>query len=143
RSVAARSLRVLALVAALLALAACAAAPSGRTAGGGGASLEQRSLERWQALIEGDQAKAYGYLSPGYRATRSLENYRAGSRAAALNWSSVKWRGEKCSSEDSCVATLLLDYSVKMTGAGDVPGFRQLTEQWVRLDGTWYHVPER
>jgi hypothetical protein len=132
----------------LLLIAACAGGPptgsaSGSRSDSAAGALEARAVARWEYLIAGDLAKAYDFLSPGYRSTRPLENYTAGARAAALNWKSVKWVKSDCVSSDSCTAELILSYSVKMAGAGDAEGFRHLEEAWVQLDGVWYHVPSR
>lgn len=107
------------------------------------AALQERAEARWQLLIEGKMVEAYAYLTPGYRATRSVDDYVVGARAGALNWESVEWREADCQSEDSCLAQMLLNYSVRMPGAGRAPGFRVLAERWLHLDGEWYHLPER
>lgn len=139
----ARSFALPLITLAMALLAGCAGGPSSRTAADPLADLEQRATARWQHLIADRFAEAYAFFSPGYRSTRSLEGYSAGVRSAALRWESIEWQEARCASEDSCTAILLLTYAVRMPGAGDVPGVRQLEEQWVRLDGTWYHVPER
>ncbi|MBX3725763.1 MAG: hypothetical protein KF823_07580 [Xanthomonadales bacterium] len=124
-------------------LAGCASNPAGRAPADPLVALEQRATARWQHLIADQFAEAYAFFSPGYRSTRSLEGYASGARSAALRWDGIEWQEARCANEDSCTAILLLTYSVRMPGAGDVPGVRQVEEQWVRLDGTWYHVPER
>jgi hypothetical protein len=106
-------------------------------------ALQRRALERWELLIAGDMDKAYEYLTPGYRQTRSLDAYKARARAAALRWDSIEWRSGECLAADSCEVTLLLSYSVRMPGAGDTPGIRQIEERWIRAGGDWYHLPER
>lgn len=106
-------------------------------------ALQRRAVERWELLIAGDMDKAYEYLTPGYRQTRSLERYKAGARNAALTWKEAKWHRGDCVGPDSCTAVILLTYSVKMPGAGSVPGIRPLEERWIRSRGEWYHLPDR
>ena len=44
------------------------------------AAVTERAKARWQAIIDGDVAKAYGFLSPGSKAVTSLESYQARAR---------------------------------------------------------------
>lgn len=105
------------------------------------AALERRALERWQLMIERKPELAYDYLTPGYRATRTREVYAATPRNPALTINSASWSGADCPQPDSCEARLLLDYSFVAPQAGKIPGIQEVTERWLRLDGTWYHLP--
>jgi hypothetical protein len=128
-----------------LALAACAAGPraGSKTGGSPEAIVEQRAKERWAYLVDNNFHAAYEYLTPGYRATRTVQSYAAGAKPAILSWKGVQWRGVDCETPESCVAKLILEYTVQMQGAGTVPGLTEIKERWMLLDGTWYHLPER
>lgn len=128
----------------ILALAACAGGPGrGKADASPEAAIERRAIERWNLLIENNFYAAYEYLTPGYRATRAVSAYAAGTKPAIMNWTAIEWRGVDCEVPDSCLARLLLQYTVQMQGAGAVPGLTEIKERWVRLDGNWYHLPER
>lgn len=105
-------------------------------------TLENRAVERWQLLIDGKPDQAYDYLTPGYRATRSRESYAQAFRPATLRWRSIEWRRAECTEPDSCQARLLLTYTVTMQGAGEAFSVREVMENWLRVDGQWYYLPE-
>lgn len=129
-----------------LILAACASGPgpgAGKVDASPEATIERRAVERWNLLIEDDLHAAYDYLTPGYRATRTADAYAAGAKPAIMTWTGIEWRDVECETGDSCLASLLLQYTVQMQGAGTVPGMTEVKERWVRLDGIWYHLPER
>lgn len=104
-------------------------------------SLEQRALQRWQHLIDGQDLAAYEFLTPGYRATRSPESYIRGLRSPVITWESITWNGSDCDDENSCEVKLVLGYEARMPQAGNVFAVSPLTERWLRLDGVWYHLP--
>lgn len=105
------------------------------------AALQQRATERWQLLIDRKPEQAYGYLTPGYRSTRPLADYRGAPRNPAVQWTGISWHQAECEQPDSCQVRLLLDYEMAAPSAGNIPGIQELTERWLRLDGTWYHLP--
>lgn len=125
-----------------LMLAACAGG-AGKSGGSTETVIERRAMERWNLLIAGDYAKAYEYFSPGYRSTRPVGAYVAAVKPAIMTWRSVDWRGVECDTPDSCEARFILHYTVQMPSAGATPGVTEVKERWVRLDGRWYHLPQR
>jgi hypothetical protein len=139
-----RPRRLLAPALAVL-LAACAGTGGSRGDLAGNdpsAPLEQRALERWRLLIDRKPELAYAYLTPGYRATRPLAEYRGAPSNPTLQWTGISWHKAECEQPDSCQAKLLLDYEMTVQGAGKIPGIQELTERWLRIDGTWFHLPE-
>jgi hypothetical protein len=63
-------------------VAACAMSPNGdaRSAEGRRELVAKRAIERWNALINGDFAAAYAYLSPASRAGVTLERFEGNLR---------------------------------------------------------------
>src|SRR5258705_4087350 len=61
------------------------------------AVVKERSEARWQALIKGDLDAAYAYLSPGSKATTSIEAYRRQIRPGL--WRAVKVDTVECEGE--------------------------------------------
>jgi hypothetical protein len=47
--------------------------------------VHERAQQRWDALLAGDIERAYGFITPAYRATSSLELYRA-RFGSAIQW---------------------------------------------------------
>lgn len=124
-----------------VALAACAGG-AGKNDDDVSEILEQRAMARWQMIIEGKGNEAYAYLTPGYRSTHSEREYARSVILGAIKWNKATWQDAECSAPDACKAKVMVDYSVRMPGAGDVPSFRLMQESWLLIDGEWYFLPE-
>ena len=59
------------------ALVALAAAMTGCQKQDPASVVQRRAAERWNLLVSHEPIKAYDYLSPGYRATHTLDQYVA------------------------------------------------------------------
>lgn len=130
------------------ALAACGSAPT-RTAtpatqAANSASVEQRAVTRWQLIIDGHAEKAYDYMTPGARSTKSRDEWAKEIVDRPVKWTKVAYLDKACESDDACEIRLQLEYVAPLQGAPDgkvsAPGF--LTERWIRIDGIWYFLPE-
>jgi hypothetical protein len=73
--------------------------------------VTERSAARWQAVIDGDFAKAYGYLSPTSRATVTAAGFRT--IASRLDYRAVKVTGATCEGS-TCRVGLILTYNAKV-----------------------------
>jgi hypothetical protein len=135
-----------------LALAACStggtkpdssAQPSAATSRDKSAP-ETRAVTRWQLIIDGHAQKAYDYLSPGARSTKSRDEWAKEIAGRPVKWTKVQYLDKACESDDACQVRLQLEYQAPLQGAPDgkasAPGF--LTERWIRIDGIWYFLPE-
>ncbi|WP_300622320.1 hypothetical protein, partial [Dokdonella sp.] len=104
------------LTGALLALAGCTDKSSPD-------SIDTRSVERWNHLIAHEAEKAYDYLSPGFRATKTRDDFTAAMNSRPVQWKAAKFKSKTCD-EDSCTVLVDVTYSVMMPGAvgksGDV-----------------------
>jgi hypothetical protein len=107
--------------------------------------LEQRAVARWNLLIAGKAAEAYDYLSPGYRALKTREQY-----ALDLKDRPVRWKGASFGSVDCpppgeyCDVIVEVDYELQSTlpGVGTLKSKGPVTERWIEVDGVWYLVPK-
>jgi hypothetical protein len=119
----------------LLALSGCAdkAAPD---------NVDRRSVERWNELIAHRAEKAYDYLSPGFRATQTRENYAAAMNNRPVQWKAATFKRKDCDAE-RCKVQIDVTYSVALPGAGQ-PSFAKSTqsETWILVDGNWYLLPK-
>ena len=135
-------LRHLALAACVLALAACA---TGGTKGPSATDVdvEDRALQRWEHLIAGKGELAWDYLTPGARSTKSRENYGREMRDRPVKWKSVEFEDKNCDAPDRCTIRLVMEYTVKLplSVGGEIQAPAFVEEQWLRLDGVWYHLP--
>lgn len=99
----------------------------------------ERTLERWQALIHRDLDKAYGYLSPGYRAVNSLKLYKA-RIGKAVQWEDATLKKVSCT-DKSCEVTVSIHY--RFAGpSGKHEGDRLLNETWTLADDQWWFLPK-
>ena len=106
--------------------------------------VRQRATDRWNLVSSQQLVKAYDYLSPGYRATHTLEQYIAFIATSRVRWKSASVDAIKCE-EDVC--------SVKLTVVSSLPGAvlqrpsdmeyaAPLDEKWILSDGQWFFLPE-
>ncbi len=127
------------------ALALLIAGMTGCTGFGHQAKVEAPSLEakdevaalasaRWGALIQGDLAKAYEYLSPGVRSTLSLDAYKAKIRTGS--WKKATVDSVSCD-KDLCKVTMIIEHSFREMKSIQTPLF----EDWLQEGGKWWYVP--
>lgn len=94
--------------------------------------VAQRVNERWETLIKGDVESAYTFLSPGSRATTTLEAYKT--KVKPGMWTKAKVESVSCQ-DDVCKATLTITYDAKRMKGIET----QLAESWIIENGTaWY-----
>lgn len=97
------------------------------------AAVTERVKARWQAVIDGDAARAYGFLSPGSKAVTSLENYKA--RARLTGFRSADVESVACETEACKVQIrVTLDHRL-MKG---IPA--SVEETWVLENGRYWYV---
>jgi hypothetical protein len=123
-----------------LVLTACA------TTGGGVAEdpIPQRAQARWDALLAGDFETAYGYLTPGYRSSKTLTDYEMGFRLRRVAYEGASYKSHECA-DSRC--TVKMDVEIMI--ASPVPGLQEwksksvLDEQWVKTNGQWWYLPKK
>lgn len=107
------------------------------------ASLERRATDRWKLLVAGEPARAYQYLTPGYRATKTEKDYVDWARARQVVWTQALYQEHTCSDPESCKVGLQLTVKVKLRGvAGEHETTTYISENWLKIDGVWYHLPK-
>ncbi|MHB9101634.1 MAG: hypothetical protein ACYC2E_09000 [Sulfuricella sp.] len=124
---------------ALLAMGLAGCAGIARDAGGQQDPRQQvseRASARWDALIAGDLAKAYEYLSPGTRDVMTLDLYRKKIRTGA--WQKAKVDTVSCE-RDRCEVVMLIEHSYR-----DMKSIEsRLNEVWLQEGGKWWYVPRK
>ena len=95
--------------------------------------VKARAQARGDALVKGKVEAAYGYLSPGSKAVRTVDGYRNEIKVGF--WAAATVEQVQCGSEDSCEAQVSIEYKAR--------GLRvktPLTETWIRQQGNWWYV---
>ena len=105
--------------------------------------LEQRSMARWDAVINDKLETAYDYLSPGYRSSVSLPQYQRSVLLSKVNRTAARYVKSSCE-ETSCNVKISLDFTVyrALPGVDSMDVTQTIEESWVLVDGSWYYVPE-
>lgn len=107
------------------------------------AELERRVIERWALLIAKQGDLAFDYLTPGYRQAHDRATYQKEMADRPVKWYRVLYSSAECASEDNCQVGTMVYFKIRMsaaTGLTDQFGF--VHERWLRIDGTWYFLPE-
>lgn len=107
----------------------------------GDSDLEARVNERWSALIEGDFATAYEYLTPAYRKLYSLESYKK-KLGVSVKWSKVDVVGVKII-DDSAEVKVNVKFELNLPSnineeIGSITS--EEVEQWLRVADNWWLV---
>lgn len=109
-------------------------------------TLEQRAVERWNAIISSDYEKAYEILSPAYRKNEKLTSYmlRIDKVKTNLTWHKAEFKEKQCDG-DVCQVDLTITYTYQMPrrAYGKVENIpTTIKENWIKKDGEWYFVPK-
>lgn len=125
-----------------LALSTCVLAVSGCVDKSNPDMVDKRSVERWNFLVAHEAEKAYDYLTPGYRATQTRENYAASMNNRPVQWTGATFKDKACDG-DRCKVEVNIRYSVVMPGTGSrkTESESVQAETWIRVNGEWYFLP--
>ena len=129
---------VLVLLAVML-LSACATTPASPED-----IVKERAQARWDALLNGDFATAYSYLSPGYRSATTVVDFEIGMRMRKIQYRTAEFQGHSCE-KNVCTVRFKVGYQV----AKPVPGMAEwksdsiVSEQWIKSDGEWWFLPQK
>lgn len=94
------------------------------------------ALARWDALIAGNLAKAYEYMSPGTREVMSLDLYEKKTRTGL--WKKASVETIACE-QDRCEVTMAIEYSYRDMKSIET----RLNEVWLQEGGKWWYVPRK
>ena len=105
-------------------------------------NVDRRAIERWNYLVAHQADKAYDYLTPGFRQTKTREDYASAMNDRPLQWKSVTFNRKECD-DDRCTVYVDVAYTLKMPGsAGSIDTTSTQSEIWIRVDGEWYYLPK-
>lgn len=153
------NLRVLAAAATIALLSACASAPAAKTEFGrhgsadwqrhqcgfrrpDGADRAPRDRPPGSCCV-GDAARAYTYLTPGYRQTETAAQYADWLKGRQIKWTAGKYIHRQCDDASTCTVSVQIVAETKLPG---IPGVQEassvIEEKWLQFDGVWYHLPK-
>lgn len=109
-------------------------------------TIADRAEKRWQLIMDNNTREAYKYLTPGYRSVVKVDQYEFDVSERLIEWQSVKYIEQKCTTETACNVVMELAYKLKVPMRGvnqPVASKRFMDEVWLRAeDGKWYFSPQ-
>lgn len=104
--------------------------------------LKERVLERWALLLAQRGQEAFAYLTPGYRSNKSADTWAKDMSARPITWRELGVHSVTCDTEDACKVSVWSESEVKLSVAqGTNSVFGGHLEDWLRIDGVWYYLP--
>ena len=95
--------------------------------------VAEKAQQRWDALVKGDFAKAYRFISPAGRSLTTESAYASGLKTGF--WTDAKVQDVRCPTSETCEVDVMIEYQAL--------GLRTKTparEQWVKEDSDWWFV---
>lgn len=103
------------------------------------ASVRERAIQRWGALVAKDFKAAYGFELPSYRERISFEQY-ASQFGAAVQWHSASVVEVVFDNPSVARVRIAIDHSfIPSTGSDALRTVSWLRETWLERDGQWWH----
>jgi hypothetical protein len=104
--------------------------------------LSERVLERWALILAKRGQEAFDYLSPAYRSGKDPETYAKELATRPLRWKVLGIQSSNCAKENACEITVWSESEITMAaGTGATGVFGGHIEEWLKIDGTWYYLP--
>ena len=95
--------------------------------------VKERAQARWDALVKGDVATAYGFLSPGSKAVATPEAYRNSIKPGF--WKSAVVDKVDCTTVESCDVVATIEYEIQARRLKT-----PVKETWIREGSNWWFV---
>lgn len=105
--------------------------------------VSQRAQQRWDLIMGDDLDAAYAYFAPGYRSGMPLKSWQRKMLTRRVVVNDAEVSGSECDGE-----TCEVSVAAKYTAHGALPGVSKydnrtaITEDWVRVDGQWFYLPD-
>ncbi|WP_263143289.1 hypothetical protein [Pseudomonas sp. RIT-PI-AD] len=102
-----------------------------------------RAEQRQEALKKAEYEKAYSFMSPTYKASHTLDRFKATVGRGAAMMVDSKVTSAQCD-EDAC--TVLVDANYKFLDKGSMIPMKPLlvprtnNERWIKVDGEWWFI---
>lgn len=104
--------------------------------------IKQRVMAYWNHRINREFEKMYPYEDPLFRKRISLVAYIRQYGNPAMSYTSFEIHDIKLKDGDNAEVMLKAGVRLKVPGTRAFEHDTDLTEQWVMIDGEWYHVPK-
>lgn len=101
--------------------------------------VSERAQTRLDRLLNGDFERSYQYMTPGYRAIHTVNQYTVDFAGSGM-WTDTSIATVDCTTigeapVTACKVVALISYPAPRMGYIQTT---EVTESWVLLDGRWY-----
>lgn len=104
--------------------------------------LRERIKAYWDYKVKQDFDKAYGYEDPLFRKKINLVNYIKGFNTEKAGWTGASIEGLTIEG-DSAIVDMKVRIKIIVSSSGNLEQDVSLREKWVKVEGLWYHVPQK
>ncbi len=105
--------------------------------------LRTRVTEFWEHRIKLELDKCYSYEYPLLRKKTNIVDYIKSFNTGFAVWKGYIIKDIKFIDEENADVNMDIKSSVKIPGTKQFEQDSDVTERWIKLEGTWYHVPKR
>ena len=106
-------------------------------------AVSKRSMERWNAQIEGRLDDAYTYYSPATRLYKTLATYKRETKGVGL-WKKATIDNAVCETKGRCILNVSVDMFIQHPSfPGGMPTVGKVKETWLNRDGQWWYMPPK
>lgn len=105
-------------------------------------ALRQRIMAYWNHKVKQEFEKSYEYEDPLFRKKMTIVKYIKGFNTARAGWSGASIEGLKIEG-DSAIVDMKVRVKIVASSSGNIEQDVALKEKWVKVDGLWYHVPQK
>lgn len=103
-------------------------------------ALRQRVMAYWKFRINEELDKSYSYEHPLYRKQTPITGYVRRYSSPLIRLNSYEITDISLKDADRAAVGLKLNETLKIPGAKPFTHDTILEEQWVKVEGTWYHL---
>lgn len=104
--------------------------------------LRERIMAYWNHKVKQEFDKSYEYEEPLFRKKMTIVNYIKGFNTAKASWSGASIEGLKIEG-DSAIVDMKVRVKIVVSSSGNIEQDVALKEKWVKVDGLWYHIPQK
>lgn len=104
--------------------------------------LKERVMAYWSYKVNQEFDKSYEYEAPFFRNTTSLVKYIRSFKSGRLEWKGAEVKSLKIDGS-SAIIDLKISIRLDLGPSSKIEHEVPLKEKWVRVDGTWYNVPQK
>lgn len=104
--------------------------------------LRERVMAYWSYKVNQEFDKSYEYEAPFFRNTTSLVKYIRSFKSGRLEWKGAEVKSLKIDGS-SAIIDLKISIRLDLGSSSKIEHEVPLKEKWVRVDGTWYNVPQK